>query len=74
MAAVEQITLDELHRRMGHIAPHAAKDLVNKGMVTGLILKAESEPVPTYYLVLLQRRNANLFLVAQGSACKGIQR
>jgi len=37
-AAVTTVTIDDLHRRMGHIAPDAAKLLVSKGIVSGLRL------------------------------------
>ncbi|KAJ7608625.1 hypothetical protein DFH06DRAFT_1065893, partial [Mycena polygramma] len=30
-AAIERLSVDELHRRMGHIAPDAAKRLVKDG-------------------------------------------
>jgi transposase InsO family protein len=38
VAAVEKVSLEELHRRMGHIAPNAAKALISKGLVTGIAL------------------------------------
>jgi hypothetical protein len=37
-SAVEGITLDQLHRRMGHISPAIAKKLVSQGFVTGVKL------------------------------------
>jgi hypothetical protein len=44
MAAVsEKITVDELHRRMGHIAPEAAKRLVKDGLVDGIELDESVE-------------------------------
>lgn len=39
---VEVLTIDELHRRMGHIAPEAAKQLVMKGLVHGIRLDESS--------------------------------
>ena len=37
-SAVEGITLDQLHRHMGHISPAIAKKLVSQGFVTGVKL------------------------------------
>jgi mRNA-degrading endonuclease toxin of MazEF toxin-antitoxin module len=37
-SAIETISVEELHRRMGHIAPEAAKCLVKDGLVTGIKL------------------------------------
>jgi hypothetical protein len=37
-AAIETVSADELHHRMGHIAPDAARDLIKKGLVTGINL------------------------------------
>ncbi|KAI3998406.1 hypothetical protein K525DRAFT_175880, partial [Schizophyllum commune Loenen D] len=37
-AVVEKLTVDNFHRRMGHIAPKAAKNLVAKGFVNGVEL------------------------------------
>jgi len=34
--AAETITVMELHRRMGHIAPSAARCLAEEGLVSGL--------------------------------------
>jgi hypothetical protein len=45
--AVEKLTVAELHRRMGHIAPETAKRLVLKGLVTGIELDPTSR-VPTF--------------------------
>ncbi|KAF8183598.1 hypothetical protein K438DRAFT_1839090, partial [Mycena galopus ATCC 62051] len=42
-SVVETVSADELHRRMGHIAPEAAKRLVNDGLVTGIKLDGSSE-------------------------------
>jgi hypothetical protein len=40
--ASEKLTVMELHRRMGHIAPSVAKRLVEKGFVTGIALDLSS--------------------------------
>jgi hypothetical protein len=37
-ATVEKVSLKELHRRMGHIAPTATKALISRGLVTGIAL------------------------------------
>jgi GAG-pre-integrase domain len=37
-AAMEKLTVMELHRLMGHVAPPAAKRLVEKGFVAGITL------------------------------------
>ena len=42
-ATVETITIDQLHRRMGHIAPDTAKRLVEDGIVTGIKLDTSTE-------------------------------
>ena len=38
------LTLDELHRRMGHISPQIARKLVRDGTVEGLIVDPSSQP------------------------------
>jgi hypothetical protein len=40
--AAEILTLDQFHRRMGHIAPETARRLVQKGFVTGVKLDTSS--------------------------------
>lgn len=40
---VTKLTLEELHRRMGHIAPQLAKRLVEKGIVEGVELTGDLE-------------------------------
>ncbi len=40
--AVETISVMELHRRLGHIAPASARALVEKGLVTGVKLDPDS--------------------------------
>ena len=41
--AAEVMTIDELHRCMGHIAPSAAKLLVEKNLINGIQLDLSSE-------------------------------
>jgi hypothetical protein len=41
--AEETLTLDMLHRRLGHISPQAAKKLVDKGFMTGVQLETTSD-------------------------------
>jgi hypothetical protein len=36
--ATEMLTLEELHRRMGHIAPDTARHLVTEGAIEGIKL------------------------------------
>ena len=43
-AMVEKVTSGELHCHMGHIAPNTAKNLIQKGLVTGLELKDSPTP------------------------------
>jgi hypothetical protein len=38
-----KLSLDELHRRMGHIAPDAAQKLVKDGLVSGIELKGKGD-------------------------------
>ena len=45
--APEKLTVMDLHRRMGHIAPSAAKRLVTHGFVTGIELDLSSDD-PTF--------------------------
>ncbi|KAF8161470.1 hypothetical protein B0H34DRAFT_635930, partial [Crassisporium funariophilum] len=40
----ELLTIDELHRRMGHIGHSIARDMVKGGMVTGIELDEDSKP------------------------------
>ena len=42
-AAEDTITLEQLHRRMGHISPNIAKRLVTQGFVTGVCLVSTSD-------------------------------
>ena len=42
--ADETVTVDELHRRLGHISQERAKLLIEKGLVEGVNLEADSEP------------------------------
>jgi len=45
-AITEKLTIMELHRRMGHIAPAVAKKLVDNGLVTGVRLDTSAdEPI-----------------------------
>jgi hypothetical protein len=46
--AVEEITLDQLHRRMGHISPETAQKLVQKGFVTGVRLETTASGDPFF--------------------------
>ncbi|KAJ3738565.1 hypothetical protein DFH05DRAFT_1408736, partial [Lentinula detonsa] len=39
--AVETITLDQLHRRMGHISPKVAQMMIEKGFATGIKLDSQ---------------------------------
>ena len=41
---VKKVTFGELHHHMGHIAPNTAKNLIQKGLVTGLELKDSPTP------------------------------
>ena len=43
---VEPISVMELHRRMGHIAPSSARALVEKGLVLGIKLDPNSREAP----------------------------
>jgi len=36
--ASEELTLEQFHRRMGHISPESARTLVSRGLVTGVFL------------------------------------
>ena len=40
--AHKALSLDQLHWKMGHISPHATKELVNNGTVTGLNLDVKN--------------------------------
>jgi hypothetical protein len=39
------LSIDELHRRMGHISPHAIKNLLVKGIITGIEVDKKSVPM-----------------------------
>ncbi|KZT66428.1 hypothetical protein DAEQUDRAFT_651820, partial [Daedalea quercina L-15889] len=39
----EKLTLMDLHRHLGHIAPRAIRELVSKGQITGVILVPADE-------------------------------
>ena len=40
--AVETVSVMELHRHMGHIAPASARALVKKGLIAGIKLDPDS--------------------------------
>jgi Pol polyprotein, beta-barrel domain/GAG-pre-integrase domain len=42
--ARKTLTIDELHRHMGHISPEVARKLVQEGTVTGLDVDMSSQP------------------------------
>jgi len=44
VARLTKITVMDLHHHMGHIAPHAACELVTKGLVTGLKIISSDKP------------------------------
>jgi hypothetical protein len=46
--AVEAISLDKFHRRMGHITPNVAKKLTESSFVTGVCLKTSSSGDPVF--------------------------
>ena len=37
-AATDELTLEQFHRRMGHISPESTRKLVSQGLVTGVFL------------------------------------
>jgi len=47
-AATETLTLDQFHRRMGHISHDIARKLVTKGFVTGVSLETTSSGDPFF--------------------------
>src|SRR5271169_5112119 len=47
-AMVEELTLDQFHRRMGHISPETARKLVQKGFVTGVRLETTASGDPFF--------------------------
>jgi hypothetical protein len=46
--AHEELTLEQFHRRMGHISPESAHMLVSQGLVTGVFLDL-TEPVRPFF-------------------------
>ena len=44
----EELTLEQLHRRMGHISPESARRLVRDGLVTGIFLESTG-PVKPFF-------------------------
>lgn len=42
-AKVEKVTIMDLHRRLGHIVPHAVQELVSGGRITGVIIEVSDE-------------------------------
>ena len=44
----EELTLDQFHRRMGHISPESARRLVSQGLVTGVLLDL-TDPVRPFF-------------------------
>jgi len=47
-AAEETLTLDRLHRQMGHASTQVIRDLVSQGMVTGIRLEYTPSKVPFF--------------------------
>jgi hypothetical protein len=46
--ATEELTLEQFHRRMGHIFPKSARTLVSRGLVTGVFLDL-TDPVSPFF-------------------------
>jgi len=46
--ASEELTLDQFHRRMGHISPEVARKLVSQGFVTGVRLETTHQGDPFF--------------------------
>ena len=53
-AAVEVLTLNEAHRRLGHISLDAVRSLINGGLVTGIQLKKREAGENSFCLDCLQ--------------------
>src|ERR1700678_2212415 len=47
-SATEELTLDQFHRRMGHISPDSARKLVSLGLVTGVFLHLPDSAKPFF--------------------------
>ena len=45
---MEELTLDQLHWRMGHISPKSAQKLISQGLVTGIFLDM-TDPVKPFF-------------------------
>ena len=66
--ALEQLTLDQFHRRMGHISPEVARKLVTKGFVTGVSLDETESGNPFFCesCVYAKATRKPVFKVRQG--------
>ncbi|PPR01457.1 hypothetical protein CVT24_001860 [Panaeolus cyanescens] len=47
-AVEDEVTLEQFHRRMGHIAPDTARKLISKGLVTGVKLAGSNSTTPFF--------------------------
>ena len=69
--AWEVITLEDLHRRMGHIAPEAVKHMVSSGAVEGIELELTSTIQPCdscQYAKVMRKPISKIWVMLRGTS------
>jgi hypothetical protein len=67
---VKWMTLEELHRCLGHISPHVIKDLIRHGIIDGVVLTNTSEDFECQSCILAKTTRKSVPKVRQGERAK----
>ena len=70
--ANEEISIEELHRRLGHISQERAKVLIEKGLVEGVSLEAGSEMTTCESCEWGKTARKKVNKVREGERCKAV--
>ena len=70
--ANEILTVDELHRRLGHVSHERAKLLVQKGLVEGVDLMPDDEPTVCESCESAKGEKKSIVKVREGGRCPAI--
>jgi transposase InsO family protein len=68
--SVKQMTLEELHHRLGHISPRIVKDLIRHGIIDGVVLTNTSEDFECQSCILAKTTRKSVPKVRQGEQAK----
>jgi hypothetical protein len=68
----EELSIEELHRRLGHISQERAKVLIDKGLVEGVSLEAGSEMTTCESCEWGKTARKNVKKVREGERCAAV--